>query len=544
MKRTPILISMLALFTAGIFCGVRLRKSSPSARTTELKVSADGNSHDSTRIQEDLKSIPPDEPVVRIRQIASLANGNKRARAIAGIAEGLDESQIRAALAELEKTHLHEHDKIRALLMTRWGRLNSRAAIDYAESIKNVGMREAAIRAAVKGWAEKDLEGAKGWALTLHGSLKEGALSEVIETMADRDPSAAFAMMKEFGPFTYGSLAERVFDLWTERDPREAADHVTQLEKSRTRDEAMEAIASRWASRDITSALAWAEKMWDQNLSRGDTRGTRMPAEKDAISSVLQTWFDQDADAALRWIQDVPDDAKKADLMKLVLGAAGDRDPEQVADIITSKLPPGPLRDRACEDLAFRWAFNDEASAFAWIERQTDVQLQQQFLSKLVFNMSSDNAKAAVELAEKIGGPNMERTISQALTGWAAADPTAAATWVDQQAANWQYYNSIADCWGRKDPQGATAWVSALPAGPAKDRFLQDVPTAVTRRRIEPTIAVEWVAGISDAETRTTAYTKLARAWLARDKEAALAWIENAPLDQTTKIELLKPHAK
>jgi hypothetical protein len=544
MKRTRVLVSMIALFTSGVFCGWGLRRSAQPARTTVLKVSANADSLDSARREADLKPLSPDAPVVRLQQIASQTNGNKRTRAIAQIAEGLNESQIRAALAELEKTHLRENDKIRAHLITQWGRLNPRAAIGYVESIKNVSMREAAIRAAVKGWAEKDLEGAREWALTLHGSLKEGALSEVIEIMAAGDPKAAFAMMKDFSPTTYGSLAEHVFDLWTERDPQEAADHVTQIEKGRIRDEAMVAVASRWASRDITEALAWAEKMWDRNLSRSETWGTRMPASMDAITSVLQTWFDQDADAALRWVQDVPDDAKKGDLMKLLLGAAGDRDPEQVADIITSKLPPGRMRDRVCEDLAFRWAFNDQAGALAWIERQTDVQMQQLFLSHLVFQMSGENAKAAVELAEKLGGSKMEGTISQALMGWAGADPAAAAAWVDQQTANWNYYDSVAYSWGRKDPQSASAWVNALPAGPAKDRFLQEVATVVKRRSIEPTIAAQWLAGISDTTTRTTAYTNLARAWLAQDKEAALTWIENAPLDQPTKTELLKTHAK
>jgi hypothetical protein len=544
MKRIAILASAFALFTAGALCGwgsrnrtVFVQESAQEALTTQLSPTA-------TNSEAGPGTLAPEESTKRLQQIAAQSNGNKRARAVAAIANDLDETQIRAALVELEKTHLRERDDITALLMARWGRLNPRAAIDFAKSIKVPRDREVALRAAMKGWAEKDIAAAKEWALTLDRPLKDPALRGVIETMADSDPKAAFGMMQDIDQNWYDSLAERVFDQWTERDPREAADHVAQLAKGGLRERAMVVVASRWASRDLTGALEWSEKMWDEKSSRSDTHGTTMPAKKDALTSVLQTWLDLDADAAIRWVQDLPDETKRGDLMKLLLGAAGDRDPQQVAEIITGKLPPGPMQDRAVEDLAFRWSFSDEAGALAWIEQQTDVQMQQMFLSKLVFQMSAQNGKAAVELAEKIGGPKKEGTISQALQGWTSDDPTAAAAWVDKQSANWRYYDSVAYRWGRTDPTSATTWVNGLPAGPAKDRFLQEAAVAVKRKFIQPAIGAQWIAGISDASVRTTAYTDLARAWLQKDTEAARTWLENAPLDQQTKIEILKAHAK
>src|SRR4029434_2419440 len=94
-------------------------------------------------------------------------------------------------------------------------------------------------------------------------------------------------------------------------------------------------------------------------------------------------------------------------------------------------------------------------------------------------------------LAEKIGGQQKEGTISEALKGWTTNDPTAAAAWVDQQTANWRYYDSVAYRWGRTDPNSATAWVNALPAGPAKDRFLQEAAVAVKRKYIQPLLGAQ-----------------------------------------------------
>src|SRR4029434_903343 len=113
-----------------------------------------GNTPEAQSLDASSMPVRPDESVRRVQQIAAQANGNKRARAVAGVAEGLEESQIRAALAELERTHLREREEITLLLITRWGRLNPRAAVDYAKSIKIARNRELAIRAALKGWAE------------------------------------------------------------------------------------------------------------------------------------------------------------------------------------------------------------------------------------------------------------------------------------------------------------------------------------------------------------------------------------------------------
>jgi hypothetical protein len=544
MKRTAILASALALFAVGVPFGWGLRNWSQFARNPAPESLTPGISPPAPSPETASKALPRDEPVNRLRQIAAQSNSSKRARAVAIIAEGLDETQIRAVLAELANMHLPERDEIASLLIERWAKLNPMAAIDFAKGIKISRERNSALRAAVKGWAEVDLSAAKEWAVALQGPMKDGALRGLITAMVESDPKGACALVQKLDQEVDGELAEELFDQWTERDPSEAAAHVSQLPKGIFQDQAIQVVAERWASNDLTGALAWAETMWDQKLSRAS--GNRIPAGHDAISSVLQAWLRQNADAAIQWIEQQSDEKKRSGVLTALIALEGDRDPEQAAHLITDKLQPGDLQDKALKDLAYRWSFCDTKGALAWVEQLADPRLQQLLLPGIAFafDFSPEGAQEAITLAEKVGGPHSETTIKRALGGWVGQDPAAAAAWVEKRAPNKDYYYGIAYSWVKKEPKGATEWVGNLPQSPAREAFLQDIAAMMKYNYIEPLVATQWVAGITDASKREEAYANIAKTWLPRDAEAARAWLHDAPINQKLKDELLKSDAK
>jgi hypothetical protein len=541
MRRLPILALVIALFAIGMAAGWALRTGTPFADQR-----ADQNTSTepvrSVNAGEPGKTVPPVESTDRLRQIYSTGNGITRARLIAEIADDLNAAQVHAALAEMEKRHFPEKRELRVQLISRLAKLDPQAAIEYAKSITVFVERDEALRAAVKGWMEVEPVRASDWVLALKPPLKECALCGLIGAMAETDPKAAFTLIQKVRQGPDDALAEELFDQWTERDPAEAGAYAAKLPKGLLREQAMDVVASRWASRDLTGALAWAETMWDEKISR--IEGRTYPSGRDAMTSVLQVWLRQDEDAAIRWIQQQPDEKKRDGIMATLIAAESDLDPEKTAGFIITKLEPGALQDKTLGQLMLGWAQDDRKSALAWLERQTDPRVQQSSLSSLAWSISAEEAPAIISLAEKLGGAEKETTIRKALDAWARGEPNAAAAWVDKQSPNFNYSSFVARSWIRNDPDAAMSWVNQWSNRDARDGFLIETASMVGSGFINPATAIRCVAEIANSQKREAAYVNLARAWLKRDTEAAQAWLRTAPLNQKSKDELLGANAK
>lgn len=536
MRRLPILALVLALFAVGVFSGREVRgRASSVGNSPETKedsaLSRESTGAPSTGAQD------PRDSTSRLKRVAATANANKRARIAWEIADNLDAVQIREALAELDKTHVRERHAITLRLLRRWATLEPEAAIDFAKGLKIDYQRTQALGAAVKGWMEVDPVAAREWVSALKGPMKEGAMRGLISALAEKDPKAAFALVSQIAQHSHDDLAEDLFDSWTQQNPREAADHVAQLPKGFLRDQAANIVAERWASNDVSGALAWAEAMWDEKISR--IEGRSFPSGCDALTRVLQKWMEQDREGALAWINSFSDEKKREGILGTLVAVQGDRDPAQIARLVSEEIEPGSVQDKLIGDLAWRWGTTDSTGALNWAVQLSEKRLQQLVLPRLTFNMSPDSAPTLIELAERIGGEQKESTVSGALRTWVRDDPKAAASWLETQPPNQNYYYSVACTWARRDPEAATGWIQNLPPGVLKDGFVSDAIM-----QIEPSLGAQWINAITDSAKREESCVNLAKAWLKSDTDAARSWLATAPLNQKVKDQLLKPDAK
>jgi hypothetical protein len=257
---------VIALFAIGVLCGRTLRARAKSFADRAAQASSVENAGKTPAPS--ANSLLAGEPIARLKRLATITNEFNRARAVSEIADGLDETQIREALAELEHTHVREREEIIRCLLHRWAKLNPRAAIDYVMSIKRANERGIALEAAIQGWTEVDLAAAREWTLALSEPLRQKALRGLIVGLAETDPEQAIAMISHVRQQWSDPLVEAIFDQWTARDPREAAAHAARLPKGDFQSEALNIVAERWASMDVNSAREWAEQMWEQNISR------------------------------------------------------------------------------------------------------------------------------------------------------------------------------------------------------------------------------------------------------------------------------------
>ena len=248
------------------------------------------------------------EFISRLHDALSIPSRGKRERAMSAIADDLDATQVCAALAQLDKTHISQREQMRARLLAHWGELDPAAAIDYALALPRAPQSRDAVNAIVNGWAEKDADAAAGWIAKLPDSaMKESALETLIKTVAGTDPKTAFTHLRSAPlmnvrgtPWKWLGLVNSVFSGWADKNPLEAATAAAGLDKS-FRDTALSIVGARWANTDIDSAMAWA------HTRSNDLAKQRLGASTfatNAVTGALETWLHRDPEVAMAWLEE------------------------------------------------------------------------------------------------------------------------------------------------------------------------------------------------------------------------------------------------
>ena len=98
--------------------------------------------------------------------------------------------------------------------------------------------------------------------------------------------------------------------------------------------------------------------------------------------------------------------------------------------------------------------------------------------------------------------------------------------------------------WAPKNPEGAEAWLKSAPAGPARDKAVDEF--AKTIAEASPSEALAWARQMTDEQQRQYRSLRYTRMWFERDPEAAMAWIAAADLDSAQRKAILNnlPTAK
>lgn len=470
----------------------------------------------------------------RLAEILKHRSTFRRARLIESIANDLNASEIRQAIAELETTPIREKNDILVKLLARWGELDPQEALEFARRLPQRPGYDA-MNAVVGNWMLKDPEKAEKWIAQLpNGLLRKVAWSGVIQKLSERDPKRAFMIAEKTGNrYEFASL----FEQWGKQDPEQAATHAVLVPAGFWRDLALEAAAREWAKKDLQGALAWAQSLpSDNGLPTSIERRDPKP-----LAVVMQAWLADDADAALQWLQNSPDDAAKSDVLAALSASLADSDPARAVEL-AAMLPAGNAQDRTLRRLINDWSSRDLSGALAWAQEQTNEQVRRVLLPTLVQKLSVSDSENALRLALTIGGIDGQSAVQGVLLSWAGKDPESAAAWVESQPRNAEYSASVAVAWARHDPAGAAQWIAKMPAGQERDQALSTAASRLVWGH--PEVAVQWVAGIRDKQKRTSAYQRVVSEWFRIDPKVTRAWIQEASLPTDLKNQLLQLQQK
>lgn len=190
-------------------------------------------------------------------------------------------------------------------------------------------------------------------------------------------------------------------------------------------------------------------------------------------------------------------------------------------DIATNDLPralaflvqrpgSGGLETPLFDNLAKRWGESDPDAALAWANSLQDTNAQERALTKVLLGWSKEQREVAVDYAVNLPAGDLQNAVVKQVVGdWTFWDSPGVAKWLGQ---NPQFADqTLGDLifWGQGNCPAAIADLLDQQYSLGHTNWLQQKG--------------EQVASI----------------WLSRDKAAALAWIQQAPLPDEAKQRLL-----
>jgi hypothetical protein len=464
------------------------------------------------------------------------------------LVHALAASEIPKAMAFLASRREPEAAGLRLELLGRWAQSDARGAMSYARALPNAVERDKAVTIVLQEWVAADAQAAVTWLNSLTpGKEKRQWLEACFGAMGLSDPANALALVDSLaaGPLAKRRLQAVVLGSWAERDAPAAAAALSKLGSQPPT--VYGDIASKWATADPTSAIAWATALASPQ-PRGAATSKALEAWTDVdpqaatsymvaqpdnhvnaitLGLVLSQWAAQDPSAAMNWVTNLPDASARDRLLAgAVLGclktdplraapcfqklpanvqqqvapsiavAMFDQDPSQGLDFVAS-LPSGAIQTTAVGSLVKQWASYDLSGAVAWMQ-----QLPQ--------------------------GAGRDAAIGGVLTEWTRSDPGAAAAYVqalpmgDNQS---QFQRQVAGSWAEQDPRAAAGWVATLPQGKNQDLLTAVVAGDWADR--SPVEAANYVAGLGAGGAQQNALMTVLMSWMGNNPGAVRQWLQD-----------------
>ena len=314
--------------------------------------------------------------------------------------------------------------------------------------------------------------------------------------------------------------------------PENAPAMMESLKANRAGGEQMQIFLYAWGAMDSTGALAHAETL-------------EAPAKQRFLNATLPGWASKDPAAAIAWLDTMEEgDAKTRFRGSLVSGLA-DRDIGGATNYVLARANLGDKQ--AAEYIQIvageEMRKNGPATAAAWGERLPDGPLKLQALEDIAGAYVNRDPQAAAAWAEKYAtagsGSGIIEEIGQE---WAQRDPKSAVAWLgsltDGPAKSEGTFSALRE-WTRRDPTAASQYLATLPASDSKDSAVSGFARSLARE--DPESAIIWAKTIGNETSRTETITRAGQFWFRRDPAAAATWLQGANLPATAQQAILNP---
>ncbi len=247
-----------------------------------------------------------------------------------------------------------------------------------------------------------------------------------------------------------------------------------------------------------------------------------------------------DVDAALKWVDDIPDEKVQKRAQKAVLDAWAKRD-IQAAAAHTASLPIGEEKDLLLRDLAYRFVGLSPESAVDWAATLPLADQQSIGPTMIKHWAYQDPVAAAGYVAGLDPGALRAEALEEVVTAWSNTDPKSAVEWVERFPESPMRDVTLATsikAWSRVVPALAAEYVKKFPKGKTRDGLV--VAHASSIVFFDPQSASTWVNEIQDEALRTGLVEQIAQRWLLTDFPAGVAWIKSGVVSPEVRARLLQ----
>ncbi len=331
------------------------------------------------------------------------------------------------------------------------------------------------------------------------GPLMELPAEEVQAAIAEVESSITDAQQKQM-------FLSLLLGRWAEESPREALAYAEKMieENGPAAGPATFSVIGSWAQRDPDAVWDWYVKKRDS-----DQLGSGMMGGDAYLHMIFSGMALRDADKALDRLIQIDDDQASRQAAFGIASAAANKPGSRDRILARSASLPPELRDSVRQGIISQWAATETDEAMDWL-RTIPAEERDQIINSAGYSlMMTDPEKGAEFLMEDATEENLSRR-----------------------------YQTIVSSWANRDLNAAGEWLNAQPASPAQDLARGSFAMQVARR--DPESAMEWAKSVSEENQRFSAIRNVHQQWRKKDTDAADAALVNSGLPDEKIEQLLK----
>ena len=470
----------------------------------------------------------------------------------------LDLDGIRGAVQLAPRDGAPANYEIRARLMGRWAQLDPAGAAQWAIESRDDHFR-GSLGTVLSVWVAHDADAAERFAASVSDtSTFNGFIDSFATSLGRIDPERALAFHEKVSGARQESVMWPAFRALAARNPAAAAARAMTMPEGRLRERAIESMMRTWVNTDAQAAMAWVTRVPDDRgllrtavnaWSEADPAAAAhfvqsLPAsgQRDTmLVNVACAWTMHERDAGLRWVQSLPDETARAEALSSIVRNWAFLEPAGAVEFIARQ----PRDDRTAEALktaAQSWAGSDPESALAWAAAQTDTALRAAIIPAALSQLAADDPAAATAQLAALHEPALrKKAIEQIAESWARHAPQAAARWLLELPGGEGSDKALADAVAtgtHRDPAAMAHWIESLPGDSRRDAIVAAFARSASAH--DPPAALEWAATLSDAGKRRGLVKELVGGFANYDAAAARDWVLGGKLDNAEQKTLLE----
>jgi RNA polymerase sigma factor (sigma-70 family) len=486
-----------------------------------------------------------DEIVAELQRLSTVSDYALRHSGIQDLARSVALQDVAMAIARAEKL---SDSRVKSpfihLLLARLAKSDPLAALACAKALSTRERVIEGVQTVLDVWVEKDQNEMVAWLKTIpkQGAWPDANLhDEAIRALSRVDPQAALELVNQGESGSREAWYSSIYRAWAVKDLTSALAAAEKLPSGELKNQTLSAVIASWAVTDPTAAAGYIGAM------------PPSPLRKALISQVAQAWGDAKPEQAAEWVSTLSNSRERWQAASYMVQGFAAADPKTAAQFVQTHFSESPDYLRPWTIVSEQFAKKDLKGAVEWMKQIPSESLRAVAFNSLATEWAHSDPAAAAAFARTLPNedPNSaglseaerilasdrklanERVLQSIITEWSHQDPKAALKSVEQFPDSNQgtHLNTALRTWAKSNPQEAARYVAADMAS-GDLQMSAAAAVASVWATSDPLTAAEWVIRFPDGSVKERAMSGLVSSWAASDVSKAENWLSSQTANQ------------